>query len=65
APRAEFARIFAFLGLAYRPWHSRRVVASSVGKRQPPAIEPAVRTQCDALLTRFHALLPAASGEST
>lgn len=59
APQAEFARIFAFLGLAYRPWHSRRVVASSVGRRQPPAIDPAVRMECDALLGRFHALLPA------
>ncbi|BCO30239.1 hypothetical protein TspCOW1_03420 [Thiohalobacter sp. COW1] len=63
-PQAEFARIFAFLGLPYRPWHSRRVVASSVGKRQPPAIEPAVRAECDALLARFHALLPAAPGEA-
>ena len=57
APAAEFARIFGFIGLPYRRWHSRKVVASSIGKRQPPGIDPAVRTECEQLLRRFSQLM--------
>lgn len=55
-PEAEFARIFQFIGLPYRSWHSRKVVASSIRKRQPPGIDPAVRQECEQLLNRFQQL---------
>lgn len=59
-PTLEFQRIFAFLDLPYRPWHSRKVVAHSIRKARQPEIEPAVRELCEAMTARFEALRPLA-----
>ncbi|MCW9058158.1 MAG: sulfotransferase [Gammaproteobacteria bacterium] len=59
-PTLEFQRIFAFLELPYRPWHSRKVVAHSIRKARQPEIEPAVRELCEAMTARFEALRPLA-----
>ncbi len=59
-PTPEFQRIFAFLDLPYRPWHSRKVVAHSIHKARQPEIEPAVRELCEAMTARFDALRPLA-----
>ena len=59
-PVAEFRRIFAFLGLSYRPWHSRRVVPHSIRKTRMPEIEAPVRALCDAMTSRFDDLRPLA-----
>ena len=56
-PRRAFARIFGFLGLSIRPWHTRRVRAGSIRRRSPPALEPGVRELCDALAERFRKLI--------
>jgi len=56
-PEAEFRRIFEFMGLPYAPWHSRKVVATSVSKRPPPSIDSGVRKECERLLDRFQATL--------
>ncbi|MCW8874202.1 MAG: sulfotransferase [Gammaproteobacteria bacterium] len=59
-PTLEFQRIFAFLELPYRPWHSRKVVAHSIRKARQPEIEPAVLELCEAMTARFEALRPLA-----
>lgn len=59
-PTLEFQRIFAFLDIPYRPWHSRKVVAHSIHKARQPEIEPAVRELCDVMTARFDALRPLA-----
>jgi hypothetical protein len=56
-PREEFERIFRFLGLGYRPWYSRKVVPSSIRKRQPPEVDRPVRALCQDLLERFEPLV--------
>lgn len=55
-PEAEFQRIFSFLGIGYRPWHSRKVVAHSIRKARVPEIESPVRALCDDLTARFDQL---------
>ena len=57
-PATQFPQIFDFIGIPYRPWHSRKVVASSIRRRTPPVIEAPVRAACDELLQRFDALVP-------
>jgi hypothetical protein len=59
-PTLEFQRIFAFLDIPYRPWHSRKVVAHSIRKARQPEIEPAVRELCETMTARFEALRPLA-----
>lgn len=56
-PEPEFRRIFAFIGLPYDAWHSRKVVATSVSKRSPPPIDRGVKDECERLLGRFQATL--------
>jgi hypothetical protein len=58
-PQEAFPRVFDFLGIGYTPYVSAKVFASSIGKRRPPEIDPAVREVCDALYARFQTLLPA------
>jgi hypothetical protein len=55
-PQDEFPRIFAFLGLRYTPYVSGEVFASSIRRREPPAIAAPVRELCAALSARFHAM---------
>jgi hypothetical protein len=57
SPESEFRRIFDFVGIPYSPWHSRKVVASSIRKREPPDIEPKVQQECEHLLQAFHKLI--------
>lgn len=52
-PQAAFERIFDFLDLDLRPWHTRWVVPNSIRRRQPPELEPGVRELCDSLMARF------------
>jgi len=52
-PEAQFRRIFEFLEIPYTPWISRIVFASSIRRRPPPPIEPAVRELCEDLARRF------------
>ena len=59
-PVSEFQRIFAFLGLAYRPWHSRKVVPHSIRKARQPEIEAPIRELCAAMTARFDDLRPLA-----
>jgi hypothetical protein len=61
-PQAEFERIFAFLGLAYAPRHSRKVVPHSIRKAHEPEIEPSIRKLCDTMTARFDALRPLTNG---
>lgn len=56
-PEQEFRRVFEFIGIPYRRWHSRKVVASSIRKRQPPEIAVEVRKECEQLLQSFRGLL--------
>jgi hypothetical protein len=64
-PVPEFRRIFDFLGLPYRPWHSRKVVAHSIRKARRPEIEAPVRALCDAMTGRFDGLRPVAEGSAS
>lgn len=57
-PEREFRRVFGFIGIPYRPWHSRKVVASSIRKRQPPEIAVDVKKECEQLLQSFRGLVP-------
>lgn len=52
-PEQEFRRLCAFLGLHYEPAMAHDVFASSVGRGESPAIEPAIRAACDALWARL------------
>ncbi|ADE15266.1 conserved hypothetical protein [Nitrosococcus halophilus Nc 4] len=52
-----FDELFAFLGIAYTPRVSRQVVASSVRRRSPPEIDPAIRQVCNALSARIERLV--------
>lgn len=56
APQIEFPRIFDFLGLDYSPFVSRKVFASSIRRREPPAIAAPVRELCIALTQRLQAV---------
>ncbi|HKK14864.1 MAG TPA: sulfotransferase [Gammaproteobacteria bacterium] len=56
APAVEFRRVFAFLGLDYTPRVNANVFPSSIRRRPPPAIDPAIREVCDALTARFDGL---------
>ena len=57
-PEAEFERIFSFLGLAYEPRHSRKVVPHSIRKAREPEIEPSIMELCETMTARFDALQP-------
>jgi hypothetical protein len=57
-PVPEFERIFGFLGLTYRPRHSRRVVAHSIRKARQPEIELPIRDLCEGISRRFDDLRP-------
>ena len=59
-PVVEFQRIFAFLDLPYRPWHSRKVVAHSIRKARRPEIEAPIRELCEDMTARFDDLRPLA-----
>ncbi|ADJ28616.1 sulfotransferase domain-containing protein [Nitrosococcus watsonii] len=52
-PTEVFNELFTFLGIAYKPHVSRKVVASSVRRRSPPKIDSAIRQICDQLLARI------------
>lgn len=52
-PIEIFNELFAFLGIAYKPYVSRKVVASSVRRRSPPKIDSAIRQVCDQLSARI------------
>ena len=45
-PAQEFRRIFAFLGLPYRPWHNRKVVPHSIRKARQPEVEVPIWELC-------------------
>ncbi|RLQ20758.1 sulfotransferase family protein [Seongchinamella sediminis] len=57
-PEPEFRRIFAFLDLAYRRGHSRKVVPHSIRKAREPDIEQPIRDLCEAMMGRFDGLRP-------
>jgi hypothetical protein len=63
-PEPEFQRIFMFLGIGYRPWHSRKVVAHSIRKARIPEIEPPVRALCDGMTEQFDRLCAGAGVSS-
>lgn len=63
-PEPEFRRIFMFLGIGYRPWHSRKVVAHSIRKARIPEIEPPVRALCDGMTEQFDRLCAGAGVSS-
>jgi hypothetical protein len=48
-----FNDLFEFLGIAYTPRISRKVVASSVRRSLPPEIDPPIRQVCDELSARI------------
>ena len=56
-PVDEFARIFNFIGIDFSTGLAGMVTPRSIGKNPPSQIDPAVRTLCDDLYDRFHALL--------
>jgi hypothetical protein len=55
-PQREFARVFAFLGLNYSAYVSRKVFGNSVNRRLPLDIEAPIRELCDGLMLRFEAV---------
>jgi len=55
-PVEEFARICNFIGIDFPQRVVRNVSPRSIGKHPRPEISPAVRSLCDELLQRFHAL---------
>lgn len=57
-PRANFARVFEFLGIAYAPRLTRTVFASSIRKNPVPDIDPEIRSLCEGVLARFDAARP-------
>lgn len=61
-PDAEFARVFEFLDIPYRPWHSRKVVKKYIGKAAAPEIDEPIRLHCEAMMRRFDALCPSVEG---
>lgn len=52
-PQDRFRRIFDFLGLKFTPRVAGSVFASSIRRRTPPEIEPAVREICEDLSLRI------------
>lgn len=47
---------FDFLDLPFAPFITRKVFASSISKKAPPPVEPAVAQLCDELMARFAAV---------
>jgi hypothetical protein len=58
-PHQHFQTVFEFLGLSYTPDVAAGVFASSIQRRQPPSIEPAVRSHCEQLRERIRENLAA------
>lgn len=56
-PQQEVARVFSFLGINYTPRVSANVSVSSIGKRNPPVVDKPVMEVCEALTSRFAALI--------
>jgi len=52
-PEQTFPRIFEFLEIPYRPFVSKNVFSSSIGKSNPPYLMPAVVSLCDELHRRL------------
>ena len=48
-PASEFKRIFKFLEIPLKESHYRQVSTRSIGRDEPPVIDKAVRTLCEAL----------------
>jgi len=57
-PTEQFSRMFDFLGIQYSPRITNMVFATSVRKRSPRDIDPAIREICEVLAARFNALPP-------
>jgi len=57
-PQKEFERLFHFMALEYTPEITRKIFATSIGKRQPPPIEEPVRLLCEQLTQRFDQIAP-------
>lgn len=55
-PESTFARLFAWIGIGFRPDFSRRIFTSSLKKNERPAIEPAIAARCEEMMMRFDAL---------
>lgn len=55
-PAEQFSRLLDFLGIQYSPRITSMVFATSVRKRSPRDIDPAIREICEALAARFNAL---------
>jgi hypothetical protein len=58
-PHQHFKKVFEFLGLTYTPAVAAGVFASSIQRRHPPSIEPAVRSHCEQLRDRMRETLAA------
>jgi hypothetical protein len=52
-PNEKFSKLFEFLGIGYTPRVARKVFASSVRKKAPPTIEPAIQEICESLRARL------------
>ncbi len=55
-PNEELRSVFEFLGLEYSSYVSRHVFASSIRRKPPPGIDPAIDKLCAQLLERFETL---------
>ncbi len=59
SPGPTFRQLFDFLGVPFDPAHADQVRDSSIGRRPPPDLRPAIRELCAGLLARFEAWTPA------
>jgi hypothetical protein len=55
-PVEECEAAFRFIDLPFTPFITRKVFASSISKKAPPPVEPAVAQLCDELMARFAAV---------
>lgn len=56
APGEVLPGVFDFLDLEYDPKFARYIFATSVGKNEPPSIEPEIASLCENLTQRFNEL---------
>lgn len=56
-PREEFENIFDFLRIRFSSRVCNKIYSSSIRKKPPPVIDPAIRGLCDQLMNRYNELL--------
>ncbi len=58
-PQLQFKRIFDFLNLRFTPQVASIIFASSIRRRNPPEIEPAIRRVCEEMSARISGVVVA------